>query len=161
LALSVQKGIYRAVSVESPQSVGLGEGGAVNLRLNAVIADFTLSASASVASQAGGAVYPRFPWWQQWEYWGPEYVRNRLAERAAAREAKARYIDAYAIPPALYAEGRIAYRDPPTATVRAVAPLPTVTIDAEHLHVAEILRFTGPVTEKEAALIAAITLLAA
>jgi hypothetical protein len=161
VALSVNRGIYKAVSVESRQQVSLGEGGAVNLRFDAVIGDFTLSASASVASQAGGAVYPRFPWWQQWEYWGPEYVRNRLAERAAAREAKARYIDAYAIVPAPVADARVWHRGPPVAAVSAVAPMPTITIDAEHLYVAEILRFTGPVTQKEAALIAAITLLAA
>ena len=157
MALSVNRGVYKNVSVATPQSVGGSEAstGAVNLRLSATFDDFALQATATSAVAAGGLASPVFPWWL------PQFIANETAKRRARKEALARYIDAYAIPPALYAEGRIAYRDPPTATVRAVAPLPTVTIDAEHLHVAEILRFTGPVTEKEAALIAAITLLAA
>jgi hypothetical protein len=157
VALSVNRGVYKNVSVATPQSVGGSEvsAGAVNLTLDSVLANFTLLASASVVSEAGGLASPVFPWWL------PQFIANETAKRRARKEALARYIDAYAIVPAPAADAQIWHRGPPIGAINATLPRAFAVGNATHLHVVEAMYFAEPLTEEEAQIEAAARLLLA
>jgi hypothetical protein len=79
MALTVTRGVYKKIGIESGQSVAGSEAsaGVANLSLAATFADFTLHAQATAPAIAvgGGAA----AWW--WH----EYVRAELARQAAKR----------------------------------------------------------------------------
>lgn len=126
----------------------------VQATLSATIDDVALSALAVVTGAVPGPATSGGPWW-----W-PEYVRNRLAEQAAAREALARAGEAFAVIPQPFAEAE-AEHIYPIGQAAAFAPLPAARGAAHTLRLIAVLHHTSPVDEEGAALTAAALLLRA
>jgi len=155
VALSVNRGVYKNVSVATPQSVGGSEASTGAVRLSATFDDFALQATATSAVAAGGLASPVFPWWL------PQFIANETAKRRARKEALARYIDAYAIVPAPAADAQIWHRGPPIGAINATLPRAFAVGNATHLHVVEAMYFAEPLTQEEAQIEAAARLLLA
>ena len=123
--------------------------------LAATIDNVTASATAAVIPVPPAITGGAAPWW--WH----EYVRNRLAERAAAREALARYGEGFAIAPGAQAEATAEHQHPPIGAVRAVVPAPTAHGESTVPRLIAIVSHRCPVDDETLALLAGSLLLAA
>jgi hypothetical protein len=159
MALSVQRGIYKFVGIESPQSIDAATGGsAANLSLSTSFAGFDLQAQATAAAPAavgGLSVRPAAPWW-----WG-SYVAAELARQAAAREALAVSGDVFAAIPAPWAEAEVEAEPARSGELVAVLRMPTVSGDVFVPRLVAIVSHDEPLDDESAALLAAALLLAA
>lgn len=128
----------------------------VQARLSATIDDVALAAQAAVTGAAPGpATSGGIPWW-----W-PEYVRNRLAERAAAREAAARTGETFAVAPHPVAQAEAEHLHPPLGAALAVAPALYAHAEAAVARLRLVLDHTTVPDDEALALLAASLLLAA
>jgi hypothetical protein len=157
MALSVQRGIYKSVSIASPQAVAGSEatGGAVNLSLNQTFGNFSLAATATAVAPA--AVGDGAPAW-----WWHLYVPAELGRQKAAREARAVQIDdIFIVGPLPFAAGDVEATEPATAELLAVVKLPRLEAAAFVPRLLTIVQHDEPVDDEVLALLAAALLLAA
>jgi hypothetical protein len=156
LALSVSRGVYRYISVESAQSVAGSDGGAVNLSLAATFGNFTLHATAHAPSTAAVGGLPIFPW--RWS----AYVAAELARQKASREARAIQLgDVFILGPLPYAAGDIEAEPARSAELVAVMRMPRVEAEAFVPRVLTLVEHDEPVDDEALALLSAAMLLAA
>jgi hypothetical protein len=155
MALSVQKGVYNFISVQSQQSISGEVGaGAANLSLSTSFPNFTLAATATAAPAAAvGGGYPL--WW-------PAYVRAELARQAAKRESLALQLDEIRIVgPLPFAAGEVEAVEPPIGDLLAVVKLPRVEAEIFVPRLIAVIEHDEPADDEAAMLFAASLLLAA
>jgi hypothetical protein len=154
VALSVSKGVYRYISVETPQSIDASTGGGANLTLNTSLGDFVLHATATAAPAAAvGGGYPL--WW-------PAYVRAELARQAAKRESLALQLDTIRIlGPMPFVAGELEAEPARSAAMTAIMRMPRVEGEIFVPRVLTLVEHDEPVDDEALALLSAAMLLAA